>query len=129
MTKIKESQFKWITSEHPDLTAFIAVDKQLRLYFNVGAQNKLKKTREVYVGYDYANRRLIVADPEIVRPANVKPHRIDKRGYASARPFIRAVGLHMRDLPVRYTYLGKDHSVNGAHVFGLDGEAGEDGAL
>ena len=34
MEEITESRFHWITSEHLELTAFIAVDKQLRLYFN-----------------------------------------------------------------------------------------------
>lgn len=125
-----KSGFNWITSEHPDLTAFIAVDRQLRLYFNRTAQ-KLVRSKAVQIGYDFANKRLVVANPEIVRPVNVKPHKIDARGYSSARAFIRALGLSEKDLPLRYTYLGKDYTdyPKGSYTFGLDGDPGGDGAL
>ena len=132
MEEITESRFHWITSEHPELTAFIAVDKQLRLYFNRTSQKLVGGVgAQVQVGYDFANRRLVVAPADIVRPANVRPHRLDKRGYTSARPFIRALGLTIGELPIKYTYLGKDYTdyPAGAFVFGLNGEAGEDGAL
>lgn len=139
MSNTAQADFKWITSENPKEFAYIAVDTQLRLYFNAATRQLLgiKPIREstvpVNIGYDFANKRLVVADPNIVRPVNVKPHRIDKRGYSSARPFIKAVGLHKQDLPLRYIYLGKDYGggmyPKGSFVFGVEGEVGEDGAL
>lgn len=130
-----KTEFIWISSENPDQKAFIAVDKQLRLYFNRAAKNMIgDKTYirpHVYLGYDFANKRITVGVPGVVRPVNVESHRLDKRGYTSARPFIKSVGLSEADLPLRYEYVGKDHNIDGAHAFELinDDRAGGDGRL
>ncbi|SET42251.1 hypothetical protein SAMN05216389_11113 [Oceanobacillus limi] len=128
----KQSEsFRWITSE-PDRDPFISVDAQRRLYFNAKARS-LVGSDTVQIGYDIANKRIIVGAADVVRPANVKPHKIDKRGYASARPLINSVGLSDADLPLRYNYVGRDFSEypDGAYAFQLmdDARAGEDGSL
>ncbi len=126
----KQSEsFRWITSD-PVKEPFISVDVQRRLYFNAQAR-ELIGSNTVQIGYDFANKRIIVAAANVVRPANVKPHKIDQRGYTSARSFLSSVGLSEADLPVRYEYVGKDYTVDGAHAFQLtdDPEAGGDGSL
>lgn len=117
----------WISSDVRKVP-FITVDKQLRIYFNTEAQ-ELVGAREVVIGYDHANKRMIVGNPSYVRPVNVKPHRIDRRGYTSARPFLRELGLDESVLPLKYEYVGKDYTIDGSHAFQLIGDdrAGEDG--
>lgn len=125
-----KSQITWISSS-VTTDPFITVDNQRRIYFSSQAIGLLDGTNEVMIAYDHANKRLIIGDPRIVRPANVKPHRIDSRNYASARPLINSLGLSQNDLPLRYTYVGKDYTVDGAHAFELmnDDKAGGDGRL
>ena len=129
ISKPDANTFVWITSE-PVTSAFITVDRQRRLYFNTKAREILESDY-VMLGYDHANKRIIVGKPDIVRPTNVKPHRLDNRGYTSARPFLRALGLTIEDLPLRYNYAGRDYTVKGAYAFELvgDDKAGEDGGL
>lgn len=129
MSQIAES-FKWITSENPESYMFIAVDERLRIYFNKATRKELG-ARRVVIGYDHANKRIIIAKPDVVRAINVKPHNIDKRGYASARSFVRSTGITKKDLPQRYEYLGQEYSMYpaGAYVFGLRYDTGEDGGL
>lgn len=127
---IDTQEFTWITSELP-AELFLTVDKFRRIYFSADARNLIgvEHSREIFLGYDFANKRMIVANPNTVRPANVKPHRIDKRGYASARPFVKALRLDKRDLPLRFRYIGKDYTIRGAYAFAMHGAEGEDGGL
>ena len=129
MTNETKSEITWINSDVTK-TPFISVDTQLRLYFNAQAR-ELIRSNSVMLGYDHANKRIIVGSSEIIRPANVKPHRLDKRGYTSARPFIKALGIPESALPLRYEYVGKDYAVSGSHAFELtdDPMAGGDGRL
>lgn len=119
----------WITADLVK-NPFVSVDTQLRLYFSAEARNLLKAD-EVMIAYDHTNKRIIVGNPAYVRPANVKPHKLDRRGYASARPFVRTLGLTASDLPLRFEYVGKDYTVDGAEAFELadDPKAGRDGRL
>lgn len=129
--KTKDTQeFTWITSELPaDL--FLTVDKFRRIYFSTDARNLIgvEYSREIFLGYDFANKRMIVANPNTVRPTNVKPHKIDRRGYASARQFVKTLEISKRDLPLRFRYIGKDYTVRGAYAFEMFGTEGEDGGL
>lgn len=127
--KSQPSGMTWITADLPK-KPFVTVDKQLRIYFSAEARDMVG-ANEVMLGYDHANKRIIIGNPTIVRPANVKPHRLDTRGYTSARPFLRTLGLTRNDLPLRYEYVGKDYTVDGAHSFELTGDpkAGGDGRL
>lgn len=124
-----KSDFNWISAEIIAVP-FITVDRQLRLYFSSQAR-KIVRSNYVMLGYDHANKRIVVGNPEVVRPTNVEPHKLDKRGYTSARPFIRALGLTEADLPLRYEYVGKDYTIDGAFAFELvdDPQAGGDGRL
>src|SRR5690625_1783756 len=123
----KQSTPVWISSDVRKVP-FITVDKQLRIYFNTEAQ-ELIGAREVVIGYDHANKRMIIGNPRYVRPVNVKPHRIDRRGYTSARPFLRELGISELTEPLKYEYVGKDHTVDGALAFQRigDDKAGRDG--
>lgn len=139
VSQTEQPSFKWINNTNPNILPYITVDIQKRLFFSkaslklLNANPKRTGLVPVNIGYDFANKRLVIADPNVVRPANVKPHHIDKRSYTSARPFIREVGLDKNDLPIRFIYLGKDYGgglyPNGSHVFGLNGEFGGDGGL
>ena len=75
------AQFEWISN---DEAPFLTVDNQRRIYFNAGARTLLgvKPYQRWLVGYDPANRRLILAKPEIVNAVNVVPFKI---GRASCR--------------------------------------------
>lgn len=122
-------KFTWISAGINDF-AYITIDNQLRLYFNVQARKMIGADR-VVIGYDFANKRLIVGNPEVVRPTNVRPHKLNKRGYASARPLVRKLMLPEESLPLRFEYVGKDYTVDGSLAFEMVGDpwAGGDGGL
>mgnify|MGYP001309528507 CR=1 FL=1 len=129
--KEKTEEISWVSSEIvPEV--FVTVDKYQRIYFNKQAMELIgitERNREIFIGYDFANKRMIVANPNVVRPTNVIPHRVDKRGYTSARPFLRQLSLSESDLPLRYKYIGKDYTVKGAFAFAMYGDKGADGGL
>lgn len=71
-------------------------------------------------GYDFANNRIVLAKPEVVRVTNIKPFSFDKRGYSNAKYFVERANLS--GLPVRFVYTGKDYSEypDGSFAFSLD---------
>lgn len=126
---VNSSDFTWVSAGINDF-AYITIDNQLRLYFNVQARKMIGADR-VVIGYDFANKRLIVGNPEVVRPTNVRPHKLNKRGYASARPLVRKLMLPEESLPLRFEYVGKDYTVDGSLAFEMVGDpwVGGDGGL
>src|SRR5699024_1421534 len=130
----KMSELKWVTSITPRNEPYVVIDKHLRIYFSITTQELLglnQGKRFVHLGYDPANKRIIVAAANTVRPANVKPHRIDDRGYTSARPFVRQTGIKESELPLKYDYVGKDDTdyPQGSFAFQLEDYAEDDGKL
>jgi len=128
------SELRWITSITPRNEPYVVIDKHLRIYFSITSQELLglnRGSRFVHLGYDHANKRLIIAPANVVRPANVKPHRVDKRGYTSARPFIRQLGINESELPLKYDYIGKDYTdyPQGSFAFQLENYDKDDGRL
>lgn len=127
--------FVWISADYADTNAYIRLDTQLRFYFSLGAKTKIgergKSMFPLNIGYDKANKRLIIAKPGVTRPTGVVEHRVDKRGYASARPFLRSLGFSEADLPLTFKFIGKDYHVQGSYAFELtdDERAGGDGGL
>lgn len=130
--KKADSSFAWISYETEADQPYITVDSQQRLYLSSGVCKLLGADcpMRLYVGYDHANMRLIVARPDIVRATDVKPFSFDKRRYGNAKPFIRTLGLNKSELPLRFTYAGKDFSdanlPEGSFAFGLAGFKGAD---
>lgn len=108
MVKESVKTVQWLSSEVETSTPFITLDSQLRMYFNAGTRKLIGDTKRVQVGYDFDNKRILIADAQFIRPVNVKPHKIDARGYASARAIIDTIALKEADLPKKYQYVGKD---------------------
>lgn len=128
------TQLTWITGEVAGNEPYAIIDKHLRIYFSSTAQDLIdldRSKRFIHLGYDKANKRLIVASASVVRPVNVKPHRVDKRGYTSARPFIRQLGINESELPLKYDYIGKDYTdyPQGSFAFQLENYGKDDGRL
>ncbi|MBA9027541.1 hypothetical protein [Peribacillus huizhouensis] len=126
--------FAWISYSTTLDDAYITVDSQKRLYLSSAAWKKLGLAPEgaaLIIGHDHANKRLVVAKPEVVRAVNVRPFRFDPRRYCSAKPFIRALAIADETLPLRYEFLGKDFGAyaEGAYTFGLVGFDAPDGGI
>ncbi|MBX6361810.1 MAG: hypothetical protein IRZ03_17235 [Acidobacterium ailaaui] len=125
--------FEWISSE-TRTGEYITIDSLSRLYLSSGAAKLLGITSwpaHVYVGYDKVNKRIIVGKAGVVRPANVQPYKFDERRYTYAKQFVARIGLTKADLPQRYVYVGRDHSVGvpaGAMAFQLEGYEAPDDA-
>lgn len=108
MTQVK--QVEWLSSEVERSSPFITLDTQQRMYFNAGTRKLLQGTDRVQVGYDFDNKRILIADAKSIRPVNVKPHKIDGRGYTSARAILDTIAIDESELPLKYKYVGKDFS-------------------
>ncbi len=126
--KTKQSEtFSWISNK--SAVAYVTIDNLRRLYIS-------KPTKELMglpdgkfrliAGYDFANNRIVLAKPEVVRVSDVKPFNFDKRGYSNAKHFVERANL--TTLPIRFLYKGKDYSEypDGAYCFELDGSTPED---
>ena len=124
--------FEWISYTTEFDRSYITVDAQQRLYISAAAAKTIGLTfpAHLFVGYDHANMRLVVAKPDVVKAVNTKPFKFDARRYCSAKPFIRALGLKTSELPLRFTYAGKDFSdasvPDGSYTFQLDKFEGAD---
>jgi len=128
----KAEELSWVSFELPR-EPFISIDTQLRLYVNSDAQ-KLLGSRELSLGYDHLYKRLIAVPMKKGKEImyRIRPHRLDSRGYTSARPFVKKAGFSEKDLPLRYIYLGSDYAdgdryPKGSFVFGLSMIEQEDG--
>lgn len=127
MPNNENAAFRWISNDsHGAGAAYVTIDKNQRLYLSSGARDALKlppnTPARLIVGYDAANKRLVIAKPEVVRAADVKPFKFDKRSYSSARNFLRKAGVQLADLPKRYVLIGKEYAAyaEGSYAFELD---------
>lgn len=115
------------------LAATITIDAQRRIYLSSEAR-KLLEVETPYrlvFGYDTANKRLIVAKPEVVRVPDIKPFTFDKRHYAHAKKFVRELRLPDGALPAKFEYVGKDYAEypEGALCFVLVGHDAPDASM
>jgi hypothetical protein len=102
--------FEWISARSSN-TAYVTVDKQQRLYLSSDSVKLLQINEypaQLFVGYDKANKRMVVGKAGIVRVPDVEPFKFDNRRYAYAKPFVRDIGLTKANLPLRYEYVGDD---------------------
>ncbi|MEY8188634.1 hypothetical protein AB4X15_03025 [Peribacillus simplex] len=133
MSKKEPSSFAWVSYTTELDNVYITVDAHKRLYLSSAVPKKLglKTPISLYIGYDHANKRLVVAKPEVVKAVDVKPHRFDKRRYCSAKAFIRSLAIEDSELPLRFAYAGKDFSEYpaGAFVFQLTDFVAPDDAM
>ena len=118
-------KFTWITNR--STIAYVTIDNQQRLYISKPTKELMNLPDDgkfrLIAGYDFVNNRIVLAKPEVVRVADVKPFNFDKRGYSNAKHFIERAVINEGDLPVRFLYKGKDYSdyPDGAFAFELEG--------
>jgi len=122
------STFEWISNVDPT-TPFLTVDSQRRIYFNSGTRALLgvKAGQRWLIGFDPANKRLLLAKPDVVKAVNVAPFSVDKRFYMSARKFVEKLGLTPFDLPMNFHYVEQITVANGAYPAGVHVFQAEDG--
>jgi hypothetical protein len=126
--------FEWISARSSN-TAYVTVDKQQRLYLSADAA-KLIDIRswpeKLFVGYDKANKRMVIGKATIVKVPDVEPFKFDARRYAYAKPFVKDLALSASDLPLRYEYVGDDLTgidiPKGTRLFQLADTIAEDDA-
>ncbi|WP_079516545.1 hypothetical protein [Rossellomorea marisflavi] len=121
-------QFEWITNNSGE--AYVTIDNQQRLYISRPARDLMNLPTEKFrliAGYDFANHRIVLAKPEVVRVTEVKPFKFDKRAYSNAKHFVSRASLH-DSLPTRFIYAGKDYSEypEGSYAFVREGHESED---
>lgn len=128
---MKSRQFEWLSNDAPP---FLTVDNQRRIYVNSGCRNLLgiMPYQQWLVGYDYANKRLILAKDELVNAVNVVPFKVDKKYYIHAKKLTNKLGLGASELPIKFRFLvrvtsGKDVYPAGSYVFEAE-DGGADGA-
>lgn len=125
----KKADFQWITNR--STTPYVTLDNQMRLYVSKPARELIGlpdgKFRLI-AGYDFANHRIVLAKPEIVRATNIEPFSFDKRAYSKAKQFVEKARLE-GSLPLRFTYAGKDYAdyPSGAFAFVREGHKSHDG--
>lgn len=128
MNATTRTNFEWITNR--STTPYVTIDSQQRLYISKPVKDLLNlpdgKFRLI-VGYDFANNRIVLGKPEIVRVPNVRPFRFDKRSYSHAKHFVERANLRGK-LPIRFTYVGRDFSEypHGSFTFQMEGYDAED---
>lgn len=123
----RNEKFEWITNK--STAAYVTIDNQQRLYIAKPTKELMNIDEgkfRLIAGYDYANHRVVLAKPEVVRVPDVKPYKFDKRGYSNAKYFVERAGL--TGLPLRFVYKGKDYSEypDGAYCFELEGSTPAD---
>jgi hypothetical protein len=123
MAKTDTKAFEWITNRSTE--AYVTIDNQRRLYISKPTKELMNLPEgkfRLIAGYDYANNRIVIAKPEIVRVTDVKPFKFDKRGYSNAKHFVERANLGGK-IPVRFIYTGKDYSQypEGSFAFQLEG--------
>ncbi|MCV9371111.1 hypothetical protein OIO07_23155 [Bacillus paralicheniformis] len=101
----------WISNDFDRNTkAYITIEKQRRLFISAGARRVIGLPTDgpfyLSVAYDAAEKRIVVAKPELVKQPDVKPFKFDKRGNVSAWPFLRKIGINIDKLPQRYYLIG-----------------------
>ena len=102
-------------------TAKVLIDKHDRISLSKATRDMLGIDgipSYLYVFYDADLKRIGLAKPDIARMTDVKQHKFDTRGYASAKSIIAKYNLDNRESIV-YEYDGKE-SLPGsghAHVF------------
>lgn len=106
----QNATFQWISADSAE--PYITIDNQQRLYLSAGARKTIGvDTRSrIIVGYDKANKRVVIAKPEVVRVPNIRPFLLDKKAYCSARAIVQAIDFDYEDLPLRFAYVGRDFS-------------------
>lgn len=128
MSDTHNGKFEWITNK--STMAFVTIDNMKRLYISRPTKDLMGipdgKFRLI-AGYDFANNRIVLAKPEVVRVPDVKPFNFDKRGYSNAKYFVERASLE-QELPVRFVYKGLDYSEypEGSFCFELEGSTPAD---
>lgn len=105
-----QTNFEWISNK--SAVAYVTIDSHHRLYISKPARELLELPSGKYrliAGYDYANHRIVLAKPEVVRVPDIEPFNFDKRSYSKVKRFVDRANLG-RALPVRFFYVGKDYS-------------------
>lgn len=125
----KNPDFIWISNESK--IPYVTIDAHKRLYISTPARKLLGVEGgshfRLITGYDFANHRIVIAKPEIVRIPDVVPFNFDKRSYSRVKPFVDNARLD-GSLPIRFLYVGKDYSdyPRGSYAFERAGfEAGD----
>lgn len=129
MTKTSTRSFQWITNQA--VNPYVTIDSQQRLYISKPARDLMVLPDghfRLIAGYDFANHRIVLAKPEVVRVPNVVPYNFDKKAYSKVKHFVEAARLG-DSLPIRFIYRGKDYSEypQGAFAFEMAGATPEDG--
>lgn len=134
MTKVQltpaKSEFRWISNRSYD-EPYVTIDNQKRLYISKPARELLglpDRTKfKLIAGYDFANHRIVLAKPEVVRVPDVQAFPFDKRAYSKVSRFVEKARIG-GNLPVRFLYVGRDYSEypSGAYAFTMEGYEAED---
>jgi hypothetical protein len=125
---LKPESFEWITNVTAH--AYVTIDNQHRLYISRPAKDLMGlpdgKFRLI-AGYDFANHRIVLAKPEIVRVPDIVPFKFYDPGYSKAKHFVERANLH-GSLPTRFIYAGKDYSEypSGSYAFVREGHESTD---
>jgi hypothetical protein len=128
--RTEATSFAWITNRTTQ--PYVTIDSQQRLYISSPAKELMglphgKVKFRLIAGYDFANHRIVLAKPEIVRVPNIEPFSFDKRSYSKVKNFVSRARIGDM-LPVRFVYVGKDYSEypSGSFAFQLEGYQAED---
>lgn len=123
-----KANFEWISniSKEP----YVSIDAMKRLYISKPARELADLPDgefSLMIGFDHANKRIVLGKPEHVKPANNRPFYFDRRSYSKVTRFVDVARIN-DILPVRFYYSGKDFSdlPRGTHVFTLVGYESED---
>lgn len=128
--EVETEGFVWITNRTTQ--PYVTIDSQQRLYISSPAKDLMGIPKGRYkfsliAGYDFANHRIVLAKPEIVRVPNIEPYSFDKRSYSGVKGFVSRARLEEM-LPIRFIYVGKDYSTypSGSYAFQMEGREAED---
>lgn len=105
------SDFKWISNI--DELPYVTIDAHQRLYISKPARELINVQGGMHfrliAGYDFANHRIVIAKPDVVRVPDVIPFNFDKRSYSKVKSFVENARLGGH-LPLRFVYAGKDYA-------------------
>lgn len=118
----EETGIKWITEEPAEITAFVSIDRQERLYLNTATRRAIgNKTNAYYVGVDEDGKTLFVMPAGKTAIKGLKPFRLDSRNYAKASVLVKTLELKEEQLPVRYEFSGTRSTPHGtAYEFTIE---------